>query len=76
METVKNFETFVNENESKFPHEIKSEKYWRQIVGNDKYANDVLDTIVKKQRGKASDRQMAILRRVERGDKSPYPTKN
>jgi hypothetical protein len=71
---VKGFENFLTEN--KFPHEIKSEKYWRQILGNDTYANKILDTIMKKQDGRASDRQMAILRRVERGDKTPYPTKN
>ena len=71
---VKKFPEVINE--SKFPHEIKSEKYWRQILGQNKCANEVLDTIMTKQHGMASDRQMAILRRVERGDTSPYPTKN
>ena len=66
----------VTENLSKFPHEIKSEKYWRHIVGTDKFAGDVLDTIMKKQGGRASDRQIQILRRLENGETSPYSTKN
>jgi hypothetical protein len=71
---IKSVDEFLNE--SKFPHEIKSEKYWRNIVYGDKYLGEVLDTIMKKQGGRASDRQMAVLRRKERGDTSPYPTKN
>ena len=71
---IKSIDEFLNE--SKFPHEIKSEKYWRKIVYGDKYLDEVLDTIMKKQGGWASDRQMAVLRRKERGDTSPYPTKN
>lgn len=71
---IKDFPQVINE--SKFPHEIKSEKYWRTIVYGDKYAGEILDTIMTKQQGRASDRQMAILRRKERGDTSPYPTKN
>ena len=74
IDQIANFEKFLNENS--FSHEIKSESYWRKIIGNNKYATDVLDTIMKKQNGKASARQMAILRRAESGDNSPYPTKN
>lgn len=62
--------------ESKFPHVINSEKRWRQILGNNKYALDVLDTIMQRQHGQASDRQMAILRKVQNGDTTPYHSKN
>lgn len=75
MNIIYDFATF-SIMENKFPHEIKSEKYWRNILYNNKYANEVLDTIMNKQKGRASDRQMAILRRVESGDKTPYSTKN
>ena len=61
---------------AQFPHEIKSEKFWKQIlVGND-FALKILDTVMKRQKRFASDRQMEVLRRVEKGDKSPYNTKN
>lgn len=77
---VASFHQFITEAvhsySDRFPHEIKSEKYWRAIVYGDKYLSDVLDTIMKKQGGRASDRQMGVLRRKERGDTSPYPTKN
>ena len=77
---VSNFYQFITEAvhsySDRFPHEIKSEKYWRTIVYGDNYLSGVLDTIMNKQGGRASDRQMAVLRRKERGDTSPYPTKN
>ena len=60
----------------KFPHEIKSEKYWKQILAGNSYALNILDTVMKKQKGFASDRQMEVMRRVEKGDKSPYHPKN
>jgi len=64
-------------NESaQFPHEIKSETYWKKVVSHDQYALKVLDTVIKKQQGFASDRQMQILDRARRGDKTPYSTKN
>ncbi|MFA7156779.1 MAG: hypothetical protein WC123_03710 [Bacilli bacterium] len=44
--TVKDFNQYLNE--SKFTHKIKSEKYWRAILGNNKYGNKVLDTILHK----------------------------
>jgi multimeric flavodoxin WrbA len=69
------FSAFLNEN-TKFPHQIKSEKYWRQILTGNDFALKILDTVMKNQKGFASDRQMEVFRRVERGDKSPYPTKN
>jgi hypothetical protein len=69
------FSQFVNEAE-KFPHEIKSETYWRQVLKGNDFALKILDTVMKKQKGFASDRQMEVLDRVKRGDKSPYPTKN
>ncbi len=78
---MKSFIEFVNEAEA-FSHEIKSEKYWRQILKNvnnssqREFATKVLDTIMTKQNGFASDRQMEILRRAEKGDNSPYNTKN
>jgi hypothetical protein len=71
----------VVENQN-FPNQIKSETYWRQILKNvnnvskREYATRILDSIMKKQNGFASDRQMEILRRVEKGDNSPYHTKN
>ena len=59
-----------------FPHEIKSEKFWKQILVRNDFALKILDTVMKRQKGFASDRQMEVLRRVEKGDKSPYNTKN
>jgi len=63
-----------NKNESeteveKFPHEIKSEAYWKRILFDNPYALRILDTVMTKQNGKASDKQMGIFRRVERGEK-------
>lgn len=46
------------------------------MVYGDKFLNDVLDTIMKKQNGFASDRQMSVLRRKVSGDTTPYSTKN
>lgn len=69
------FSEFLNEN-SNFPHQIKSEDYWRKVLQGNKYALDVLDTIMKRQQGRASDRQMNILRKGEKGDRTPYSTKN
>ena len=60
----------------KFPHQIKSETYWKQVLAHDSYALQVLDTVMKKQKGFASDRQMALMKRVASGDKTPYSTKN
>jgi multimeric flavodoxin WrbA len=80
QETMKflGFSDFINENDfyKKFPHQIKNEKYWRQILSGNQFAIGILDTVMKKQRGFASDRQMEVMRRVETGDKSPYSTKN
>lgn len=69
------FSEFIYEN-AKFPHQIKNEKYWRLIVGNDQFLNSVLDTIIYKQHKRASNRQIALLRRRERGDTTPYSSKN
>lgn len=66
------FEEFKNP----FPHQIKSEKYWTQVLKDSEFAMKLLKTVMTKQNGFASDRQMAIFRRVEKGDKSPYPAKN
>lgn len=77
---ILNYQDFLNEN--KFPHQIKSEKYWKNIIDSipnyskRNYVNKVFDTVMKKQQGFASDRQMEILRRAQRGDTSPYHTKN
>jgi len=65
-----------------FPHEIKSEDYWRKIIStvpnisNRKKVTEILDTVMKKQKGFASERQMEVLRRAQKGDTSPYNTKN
>jgi hypothetical protein len=56
--------------------EIKSEKYWRAVLSHDPYALKVLDTIMRSQKGFASERQMQVLDRARRGDKTPYHTKN
>lgn len=74
--TVFSFSDFVNESNKLATHKIKSEKYWRQIVGDDSYLSKVLDTVLKKQNGFATDRQMTLLRKKENGDNSPFPTKN
>lgn len=50
------------------------ENYWKKVLV-DKYALDVLNTIVK-QKYKASERQMNILRKSASGDKTPYHPKN
>ena len=68
--------------EDYFPHEIRSDEYWRQIVASipqpkqREYMSRILDGIMKKQHGRASDRQMELLRRAERGDTSAWHTKN
>jgi multimeric flavodoxin WrbA len=59
-----------------FPHQIKSESYWRKVLSHDNYALKVLDTVMKKQKGYASDRQMALMKKVASGDNSSYPTKH
>jgi hypothetical protein len=72
------YNEFINESSPnpKFPHELKNENHWRNVAYNNKYLTDVLDTIFKRQRGFASDRQMAVLRRKEMGITTPYHTKN
>jgi hypothetical protein len=72
------YDEFINEAgpNPKFPFELKSERYWRSVAYNDKYLNDVLDTIFKRQGGFASDRQFQVLKRKELGIKTPYHTKN
>jgi DNA-directed RNA polymerase subunit RPC12/RpoP len=75
-------EQVVTNESINFPHEIKSEIYWKTIIdsipnfSNRNFVSQVFNTIMKKQNGFASDRQMAILRRAERGDNTPYSTKN
>jgi hypothetical protein len=74
----KTFDDFLNEEFSKpkFTHKINSEKYWRRILDGNQFALKILDTVMKKQNGMASDRQWEVLKRAEIGDKSPYHTKN
>jgi hypothetical protein len=72
---VKTYTAFVNES-AKFPHEIKSERYWRNIIGNDPYLIKILNTIMTKQNSFASDSQMQLLRRRQNGETSPYSAKN
>ena len=74
---MKNLILFENfDGNPKFPHLIKSEPYWRKILSGNQFALSILDTIMNRQNGYASDRQMQVLRRVERGDTSPYNLKN
>ena len=72
----------VTNESAQFPHQIKSETYWKKIIdsvpnpSNRSYLSKVFDTVMKKQSGFASDRQMELLRRAEKGDTTPYHTKN
>ena len=61
---------------NKFKHQIKSEEYWKQVLKSSKYALSVLNTIMNKQNGYASDAQMVILNRAKGGDKERYSNKN
>jgi phosphatidylserine/phosphatidylglycerophosphate/cardiolipin synthase-like enzyme len=67
---IKDYNNFLYEN-SRFPHKIESEAYWRRIIGKvgDKFqrdfANSVLDTIMNSQKGFMSPKQKAILDRVK-----------
>lgn len=73
---MNNFKTY---NEWIFEgYEIKSEKFWNQILVGKKfeYAKEVLDTIMKKQNGIATERQWNILQRAKRGNVEKYSTKN
>lgn len=54
----------------------KTENYWRNIVGNDFYLSGVLDSVFKRQRGYATERQYQVLVRKERGETIPYHSKN
>jgi hypothetical protein len=60
---------------SEFTHEIKSVKFWNQVLTS-KYAKDIFKTIMTKQNGFASDRQMMILKAERDGLKINYTTKN
>lgn len=76
-----NFVEFMLESVSGAPKKSmtrmpKSESYWRNIVGGDAYLNGVVDSIFKRQRGFATERQKEILSRKERGDTTPYHSKN
>jgi hypothetical protein len=68
--------------ETAFPHEIRSESYWRKIIASipqpkqREYMTRIFDGIMRKQRGFASDRQMQLLKRAERGDASNWHPKN
>lgn len=73
---VNSYPQWLNENSEKFPHEIVSETYWRQILKGNEYAMKILDTCMNRQKGRASDRQWEILQRAKRGDRSPYHPKN
>lgn len=86
QENMRRFRTIgvdaITEQHKSFPHEIKSEKYWRQIIASvnsektREFATKLLNTIMHKQSGRASDRQMEVLDRIRRGDTSAYHTKN
>jgi hypothetical protein len=77
MQTLKNNKpTTGGYARPKFPHEMKNERYWRNVTYNDQYLTGVVDTVFKRQGGFASDRQIAVLRRKEMGITTPYHTKN
>lgn len=73
---ILSYSQFLNESNQVFPHEIKSELYWKQILKGNDFVLKMLDTIMKKQKGFASDRQMEVLKRAQRGDRTPYHPKN
>ncbi len=62
--------------------QLKSKDYWTRIINTSTnhslrtFALKVLDTIFSKQNGVATPRQLEVLKRIERGDTSNYPTKN
>ena len=72
---INNYSSWLNENSEKFPHEIVSETYWRQILKGNEFALKILDRCMK-QGGRASDRQWEVLQRAKRGDRSPYHPRN
>jgi hypothetical protein len=45
-------------------------------VGGDAYLNGVVDSIFKRQRGFATERQLQILTRKETGNTTTYHSKN
>lgn len=65
----------LTENKDKFPNEIKSTKYWEDILKNTngissgtyKTFKNIIDSI-KKQNNMASDKQMEELKRLKNGD--------
>lgn len=74
----KSFDKFINEaQKSLFTHKV-NEKYWRRILSmqNNPMPIAILNTIMTKQNGMASDRQWEVLKRAESGDKTPYSTRN
>lgn len=75
MKYLVNYSKFF-ESASNSNYEIKSFKYWRKVVETSPYTLKILDTIEHKQNGMATARQMAVLRKIERGDTSPWHPKN
>lgn len=65
----------LTENKDKFPHEVKSTKYWEDLLKNTngispstyKTFKNIIDSI-KKQNNMASDKQMEELKRLKNGD--------
>lgn len=81
LENLVNFNHFIKENlgypaKRKMIPMPKTENYWRNIVGNDFYLSGVLDSVFKRQRGYATERQYQVLVRKERGETIPYHSKN
>ncbi len=70
------FKEFINEAKSPLTHKINSEKYWKKVLYGNDFAMKILDTILSKQNGMASDRQWEVLKRAESGDKTPYHPTN
>lgn len=71
---IKLFSEFLNE--SDFRNKINSQSYWEKVLAGNEYALKVLKTVMEKQGGFASDRQMEIFNKVKNGDKSSYSSKN
>lgn len=81
MKSIKTYEQLIEEiqdqsDSGKFVHQLTLPNNWKIYVQGNPYAQAVLNTVLTKQGGMASDRQWEILQRAKRGDKTPYHPKN
>ena len=82
MNYIKTYEQLKEDNGysasggGKLKHEVTLPNNWKIYLQGNPYAQAVLNTVLTKQGGMASDRQWEILQRAKRGDKGPYHPKN